>query len=54
MANYYGKKGVKKKLPEAPDVSSRASCIAVGCYSGSDNGHCGRHMHSPIKMVSRV
>ena len=35
-------------------MSSRASCIAVGCYSGSYNGHCGCHMCSPIKIVSRV
>ena len=35
-------------------MCSQASCIAVGCYSGSDNGHCGHHMHSPIKMVSRI
>ena len=45
----------KENLPEARDAdASQASCVVVGCYGGGVNGHCGCHMCSPIKKVSRV
>ena len=45
----------KENLPEARDAdASQASCVVVGCYGGGVNGHCGCHMRSSVKKVSRV